>query len=134
MDHSPHRPFRPSWLAVLLVTLTLTLAAGPAHGQPLLFVANRSNNTVGEYNATTGATINAAFVNGQGLSTPVALTMDGNNHLFVANFSSNTVGEYDATTGATINAAFISGQGLNAPIALALDGNNHLFALNNGNN
>jgi predicted outer membrane repeat protein len=35
-----------------------------------LFVTNDVDNTVGEYNATTGATLNAAFINGQGLHAP----------------------------------------------------------------
>jgi PEP-CTERM motif len=80
-----------------------------------LLVTNEANNTVGQYDATTGATINATFINsGQGLSGPVGLGLDGNNHLFVTN-SDNKIGEFNATTGATINAAFINGQGLNGP-------------------
>ena len=75
-----------------------------------LFVADISNNTVSEYDATSGATINATFVVGsQGLSGPFGLAVDGSNHLFVTNTGNNTVGEYDATTGATINAAFVTG-------------------------
>ena len=57
------------------------------------------------YDATTGATINAAFVPGSPGGTD-ALALDGSNHLFVAN-NNNSVGEYDATTGATINENFI---------------------------
>ena len=60
---------------------------------------------MGEYNATTGATINATFITG--LNAPQGLALDGLNHLFVQN--NGTVGEYDATTGAVINAAFITG-------------------------
>ena len=57
-----------------------------------LFVANGgSANTVGEYNATTGAVINASFVTG--LSAPVGLAVLGN-RLLVANTSGNTVGAY----------------------------------------
>jgi hypothetical protein len=96
-------------------------------------VGNSGNNTVGEYDATTGATINASFITGlTGL--PFGLALDGKNHLFVTNSGQNTVGEYDATTGATIDAAFINGQGLATPIALALDGNNHLFVSNANSN
>ena len=44
-----------------------------------LFVSG--NGTVGEYNATTGATINANFITGLSFP-PHALALDGNNHLF----------------------------------------------------
>jgi hypothetical protein len=66
--------------------------------------------TVGEYNSTTGAAINANFITG--LNDSMGLALSGNN-LFVGNggFSpgSGTVGEYDATTGAPTNANFITG-------------------------
>src|SRR5262249_5076469 len=79
-----------------------------------LFIANETG-TVGEYDATSGATINASFISSsQGLAGPTALALDGNNHLFVVNFGlGGSVGEYNATTGATINAALINNtQGL----------------------
>ena len=68
---------------------------------------------MGEYDATTGAVINANFITG--LNGPVGMVLDGNNHLFVCNVSSDTVGEYDATTGAAINPTLISGQGPHLP-------------------
>jgi hypothetical protein len=72
-------------------------------------------DSVGMYDATTGATIKAAFIDGQGLNAPIAVALDGNNHLFVDNALGNSVGEYDATTGATIQAALINGQGIGHP-------------------
>jgi PEP-CTERM motif len=126
---------------IATITLALAFAAPPAHARQVLLVPNISNNTVGEYNAVTGATINANFINGQGLNNPDGLALDANNHLFVSNRVApffggpplpGSVGEYDATTGATINAPFI--QGLNYPHQLALDANNHLFVAINGNN
>jgi hypothetical protein len=83
----------------------------------------KPSGTIGVYNATTGAAINASFVTG--LSEPGALAVSGN-ALFVANFKTQTVGKYDATTGAAINASFLTG--LNSPIALAVSGNNLLVA------
>jgi DNA-binding beta-propeller fold protein YncE len=71
-----------------------------------LFVANFGTGTIGEYNTTTGATINASLVSG--LNTPLGIAVSGGN-LFVANLSTNTIGEYNATTGATINASLVSG-------------------------
>jgi hypothetical protein len=74
-------------------------------------MSNPNQNTVAEYDAITGATINATFINGQGLNGPLGLALDGNNHLFVSygTGTAGMVGEYDATTGATINSALVSG-------------------------
>jgi hypothetical protein len=83
-----------------------------------LFVANwgqTNGTTVSEYNATTGAGINASFITG--LHGPSGLALSGNN-LFVVNNVGGTVGEYNATTGAPINASFITG--LNGPAALVV--------------
>ena len=46
------------------VVAALGLLTLPAHAQ--IFVANSSNNTVGEYNASNGAAINASFITGLG--------------------------------------------------------------------
>jgi DNA-binding beta-propeller fold protein YncE len=72
--------------------------------------------TVGKYDASTGAVINANFITGL-KKDPVALALSGN-RVFVANFLSGTVSECDATTGAVINANFITG--LNFPLAIAV--------------
>jgi streptogramin lyase len=80
-----------------------------------LFVADHYDNTIGEYDATTGAAIHVPFISG--LNQPGGLTLDGNNHLFVVNSGNGTVSEYDATTGGTINATFISGLGFPTSIA-----------------
>ena len=71
-----------------------------------------------EYNATTGAAINANFITG--LNTPQGLAVNDNS-LFVAEFFGARVGKYDATTGVAINANFITGLG--GPGGLALLGN-----------
>jgi hypothetical protein len=71
----------------------------------ILFVSNASGDTIGEYDATTGAAINANFITG--LTEPFGIAVSGNN-LFVLNAGNNTIGEYDATTGAVINAQLIS--------------------------
>src|ERR1700734_464373 len=102
----------------LLALVLRGSVCGSAAAQSLLYVVNEGNNTVGEYRAQTGATGNAAFINGQGLNEPAFLARDGGNHLFVSCFT-NTVGQYNATTGATINASFVNGQGLNSPDGMA---------------
>ena len=53
----------------------------------------------GEYNATTGATVNSALV--LGLYHPNYLALSGGN-LFVTNTFGNTISEHNATTGATV--------------------------------
>jgi hypothetical protein len=75
---------------------------------------------VGEYNATTGAAINANFI--AGLNEPVALAVSGNT-LFVVDIAgaTGTIRSYHATTGAAINANFITG--LNEPGGVAVSGN-----------
>lgn len=92
-----------------------------------LYVVNVNSNTVGTYNATTGAVINAAFIS-SGLNGPRnAAVVNGN--LFVTNTPAGTVSEYNATTGAVINDSFLSG--LNGPFGIAAYGND-LFVSNVG--
>jgi len=119
-------------LAVFLAAIPVTLAQHSAQAQPVLLVCDGQLNRVGEYDAVTGATINANFVGpAQGLNSPRAMALDSSNHLFVASFDQNGfVGEYDATTGATINANFISG--LSYSRSLAVDGSNRLFVTRAG--
>ena len=65
---------------------------------------------MGEYDATTGATINATFIGAPAGVTnfnPWGLALNGSNHLFLPDRANSTVGEYDATTGATINSMLI---------------------------
>ena len=86
-----------------------------------VFVTDFFGDTVGEYNATTGAALNLGFI--RGLDAPDGLTISGNT-LFVSSFGSGLafpsgkVGEYDATTGTAVNASFITG--LNGPTGLAV--------------
>jgi sugar lactone lactonase YvrE len=117
--------------AVLCIAtlLAASFAALPAQAGALL-VSGFQSNSIGAYDAITGATINANFITLGYTFDKHALALDGSNHLFIANSSQNTVSEYDATTGAIINANFISG--LNVPFSLVLDASNHLFVSNTG--
>ena len=92
-----------------------------------LWVVNNGSGTIGEYNAATGATVNARSSPGLGLGAPGAIAVSGAN-LWVAN-SGGTIGEYSATTGATVNASLVSG--LSGPTAIAVSGAN-LFVTNFG--
>jgi hypothetical protein len=84
-----------------------------------LFVANATTDTIGEYDATTGATINANFVTG--LIDPQRLALSGNNLFVVNGLVTPVVGEYNATTGAAINANFITT--VPVPTGIAVSGN-----------
>jgi len=102
---------------VLFAAVVAALCLIPVTGRAQIFVTNIGNNTIGEYNATTGATINSSFIS-SGLSNPRGIVLSGGN-LFVANRGNDTVGEYNATTGATINSSFIS-SGLNNPAGIVV--------------
>ncbi len=76
-----------------------------------LFVANYWGNSVGKYNALTGATVNASFVSG--IANPKGLAVKGN-LLYVtigSYYGDDTVRTYDIATGASINNAFITNAG-----------------------
>jgi len=111
---------------ILALTFGVVLVAGAGYAKAqVIYVSNDYNGTVGKYNATTGAAINAAFVTG--LDYPVGIAVSGND-LFVVNRRANTIGKYNATTGATINASLVSG--LSTPIGVVVSGNN-LYVANN---
>src|SRR5438034_9821006 len=101
---------------VLFAAVVAALCLIPVTGRAQIFVTNEGNNTIGEYNATTGATINSSFISG--LDFPTGIALFGGN-LFVANSGNNTIGEYNAATGAPINSSFIS-SGLNQPPGIAV--------------
>jgi hypothetical protein len=92
---------------------------------------------VSEYDANTGAAINANFISDVN-TIPSAVALSGNN-LFVWGSSNNSqgavIGEYNATTGAVINANFITGLNANSfngqtnAQVLAVSGNK-LFVMN----
>ncbi|MEI9999299.1 MAG: PQQ-binding-like beta-propeller repeat protein [Verrucomicrobiota bacterium] len=89
------------------------------------------NGTIGEFNATTGATVNSSLISG--LNEAAAISISGGD-LYVASFPDSgstvgTVGVYNATTGAAITKSLVSG--LNTPQGLVL-ANGDLFTLNDG--
>jgi len=90
---------------ILIALASAALCVIPGITRAQIFVANINTNTIGEYDAATGATINSSFISG--LNQPVGIALSGGN-LFVTNHNTNTIGEYNATTGATINSSFIS--------------------------
>lgn len=81
-----------------------------------LLVANEGSNTIGEYDAATGTTINDSFIS-SGLDQPFGL-LDLGNNLLVANGGSNIVTEYDANTATETNPSFVTG--VSQPVSLAV--------------
>jgi len=65
-----------------------------------LFVADYNGGTIGTYNASTGAAINASLITG--LTTPRDLTFDANGTLYVSSIGNNGVRAYNASTGAPV--------------------------------
>jgi PEP-CTERM motif-containing protein len=124
---SNSRPL-PRALGTLLLCIAALWAMPASARAQVLFVGHQGDSIVGEYDATSGAAINASFITG--VNRPAGLALLGNN-LFVANFGSTTVGEYNATTGAAINANFIN-TGLGGLYGLALSGSNLFVSDNEG--
>ena len=87
----------------LALAVTCGLAA-TVQAQNLIYVANKGNNTIGEY-TNSGSALNASLITG--LYSPYGIAISGND-LFVANFTSDIIGEY-TTSGATVNADLITG-------------------------
>src|SRR5690348_731553 len=92
-------------VCTLLLGITALWAMPRSARAQVLYVSQGGDSIVGEYDATSGAAINANLITG--LNRPVGLALSGNN-LLVVNFGGTTVGEYNATTGAAINANFIT--------------------------
>jgi hypothetical protein len=93
-----------------------------------LYVSDLGNDTVGEYDPSTGDSI-AGFTIISGLNDPEALAVSGTN-LFVLDASTGIVSQYNATTGATINGSLITG--LNQSGGLAISGGD-LYVGTDGN-
>ena len=120
-----HRAF-----CTLLIGIA-ALWAMPRSARAQLYVSQTGNGantgTVSEYDATTGAVINANLITG--VEQAGAISLSGN-ILYVANASAfGTVGDYNATTGAAINANLITG--LDSTAGLLVSGND-LFVASQG--
>ena len=86
-----------------------------------------SSTKIREYNATTGAAINASLVTGLPIQATTIIV--SSNNLYMVNYSKTTLTLYNATTGAVVNSSFITG--LDGPEGMALSGNNLFIASNN---
>ena len=117
---------------MLVVAATSLLALSPYSSAQSLYVANAGGNTIGEYNAATGATINAALVPLlAGVASPTGLAAF-NNTLYVAD--STSVKAFSVSTGRAA-AGFnpIRSSGGNNPFGvLASNGLLYVSSLNSG--
>src|SRR5437016_400093 len=107
---------------LFLSAIALCILSNSARAQ--LYVSQQGNGTVGKYDATTGAAVNASFITGTYFPVSLALL---SNTLFVGNNGVSTVSKFDATTGA--GGVFFGG--VTGPVKLALFGNN-LFVSESG--
>jgi hypothetical protein len=122
---SNSRPLRRALCTLLLGIATLWTMPRNAGAQQL-YVVQSTANSVGEYNATTGAAIKANFITG--LNDPTWLLLSGDS-LLVANTGAGTVVGYP-TAGAVPNVIPVEPP-FNNPTGLALSGNT-LFVASGG--
>ena len=90
-----------------------------------IFVANTGTQTIGEYDATTGAVISAPLITGLGTGTYLAVS---GGDIFVSN-QDGYIGEY-TTAGVTISTSLVTG--LNNPMGIAVSGNDIFIGQNDG--
>jgi hypothetical protein len=90
-------------LSALLLSIAALGVSSSARGQ--IYVSQIANNTVGEYDASTGAAINASLITG---TATAGLALSGKD-LFVPHQLVGAIGDYDPSTGAAINANLITG-------------------------
>lgn len=116
----------PDRVGLLLLALT---ALGTAHAQ--IFVSNYSGNSIGKYDAYTGAAIDASLVT-SGVSQPLGIAVS-NSTLYVALHASGTINSY-TLAGATISVPFLtmSPSATYQPVSLMLSGTTLYVGGNNG--
>lgn len=97
----------------------------------ILYAANLSTSTMGEYNALTGGTINGSFITGFGMNVFPYTPVISGSIIYIPNTQQGSVGEYNVLTGGTIDATFINQGSSTFPTGQALSGSD-LYVLNGG--
>ena len=123
-----------AFITVLAVTIGVVCLPAAAMADDL-FVSSLGNNSVLEYNGTTGAFVRAfAPAASGGLDGPNALVFGPNGNLFVGNgFATSSVLEYNGTTGAFITAFVPAGSGgLFVPAGLLFETGGNLLVASAG--
>lgn len=113
--------------AIALTVSTLVgFSALPA--QSALLVSSGGDNSIKQYDETTGAYIRDFVTSGSGgLLNPQGLTLGANGNLFVSSFGTDSVKQYNGTTGAYIGDFVSTSSGLLAPKGLTFSKNGSLF-------
>ena len=125
-------------VALLVVAGSLTPPLAESAPVPNLFVASNSNNSVVEYDGTTGALVTAFIPGGfptgsGGLANPIGLAFRQDGNLLVTNGPYSSVLEYNGHTGAFLGAFVPSGSGgLFEPGGIVFGPNGNLFVASQG--
>jgi streptogramin lyase len=96
-----------------------------------VWIANRSGDTMSEFNASTGVANGSSPFTGNGLNSPFGIAIDYSGNLWVTNFDGNSLSEF-SSTGASINS--FTGGGMSSPAGIAIDGAGNIWVANNGSN
>lgn len=117
--------------AIALTVSTLVgFSALPA--QSALLVSSGGDNSIKQYDETTGAYIRDFVTSGSGgLLNPQGLTLGGNGNLFVSSFGTDSVKQYNGTTGEYIGDFVSTSSGLLAPQGLTFAEDGSLFVVSN---
>jgi YVTN family beta-propeller protein len=90
-------PMKTRFFTSLLALAFLALVPLGKAAAQVIFTTNINANSIGKYDAVTGAVINATFIT-DSVNLPFDVAHD-DNYLYVANYGSNTIGRYDINTG-----------------------------------
>lgn len=113
--------------------LTLAIAAISAIGltlpvQAALLVSSGGDNSIKQYDETTGAYIRDFVASGSGgLLSPQGLAIGANGNLFVSSQLNSSVKEYNGTTGEFVRDFVSADDGLSSPIGLTFGADGSLF-------
>jgi uncharacterized delta-60 repeat protein len=97
-----------------------------------IYVGDGGAGTIGTYDQTTGAAVNASLISGLSYgSGPYGSVAVSGQDVFVLNSFAGTVGEY-TTSGATVNASLITGLTSQIPFGMTVVGSNLYVVYGNG--
>lgn len=114
------------------IALTIFAAIGSTilPVQAALLVSSGGDNTIKQYDETTGAYIRDFVTSGSGgLSNPQGLTVGADNNLYVSSLATSSIKKYNGTTGEYLGDFVTSSSGLLNPQGLTSGTDNSLFVV-----